>query len=359
MAFIDDLRVYRDKLRFRIYKALYDYKAVKSGNDFNFSSIQHIVISKIDGKLGDTQVMTPFFANIKKHYPHIKISVITLANVKDIYEQCIGVDTTLIAPQKRPSKAQVLAMAEKIGVNGKCDLFIFLDEVVRPREFYMLHYLKPDYVAATAKGLDCVNIPISIDYSRHMSQALNSLLSLGGIKDIDDSYISFASDLLISKYREVFKGSKVIGFTPYGAMSCKNITQKMQEQMLDYILEHTDYKIVMLLAPSAVNYKHKIETKLGDRCIALPDHITVIELSSVIACLDALVSVDTANVHIAGAFDIPLFSLHPSKANITLWGPHHAMTHSVKFSKEGVYISDLCYADIKEDFEAFIDRYCR
>lgn len=115
----------------------------------------------------------------------------------------------------------------------------------------------------------------------------------------------------------------------------------------------------MLLAPSAVNYKHKIETKLGDRCITLPDHITVIELSSVIACLDALVSVDTANVHIAGAFDIPLFSLHPSKANITLWGPHHAMTHSVKFSKEGIYISDLCYADIKEDFEAFIDSYCR
>ena len=99
MAFIDDLRVYRDKLRFRIYKALYDYKAVKSGNDFNFSSIQHIVISKIDGKLGDTQVMTPFFANIKKHYPHIKITVITVANLAEIYDKCIKVDKVIVSPK--------------------------------------------------------------------------------------------------------------------------------------------------------------------------------------------------------------------------------------------------------------------
>lgn len=360
MAFIDDLRVYRDKLRFRIYKALYDYKAVKSGNDFNFSSIQHIVISKIDGKLGDTQVMTPFFANIKKHYPHIKITVITVANLAEIYDKCIKVDKVIVSPKKKPAKEQVQKMCQEILQIAPCDLLMLLDVKLRPREFYFINALKPPFIAGTADHLDCMNLHIEKEPVEHMSHYLNSFLQQGGLKleSIEQDYIPFNDPALSLQYKERFSGAKTIGFTPYGSGSARKLKYKTQLAMLTYIKEHTDYNVVLLLPPDETKLKHLLEGFLGDRQFKVPDLMTVRELCSVISSLDCMVSVDTANVHLSNAFDIGLFALYSDPVIINIWGPHPDKTNCVSVNKNKL-IAHLDYADIKEDFEAFIDSYCR
>ena len=65
------LRLFKDKLRFAKNKFLYDFKASAELSSFNFESIKHIVVSKMDGKLGDSQVITPIFTQIRQHFPSI------------------------------------------------------------------------------------------------------------------------------------------------------------------------------------------------------------------------------------------------------------------------------------------------
>ena len=216
MSFVDKMRVIRDNIRFNIYKLRYDYKSPFNEGDFNFDNIKHIVISKVDGKLGDTEVLSPFFKTLQKAFPNILISVITLDNLKAVYEDCIKVSNTIISPKKRPNKAQVQSFCKDIKKLGSCDLLIFLDEKVRPREFYLINELKPKFIAGTNSKLNCINIKININPQDHMSQSLNSILTKGGISDIFTSYIPFCNDSIVQEYKEQYKNTKVIGFTPYG-----------------------------------------------------------------------------------------------------------------------------------------------
>ena len=340
-----------------IYKLRYDYKSPFNEGDFNFDNIKHIVISKVDGKLGDTEVLSPFFKTLQKAFPNILISVITLDNLKAIYEDCIKVSNTIISPKKRPNKAQVQSFCKDIKKLGPCDLLICLDEKIRPREFYLFNELKPSFIAGVNTSLKCMNVKIEINPQEHMSHALNSLLLKGGIKDIETSYVPFIKDDLVKKYKELFKDLKVVGFAPYGAGSVRQLSLNTQKDMLSYIKDHTDYKVVLMLPPDKISDKHILEKFLGSREQHIEDKITVLELGSIIGAVDAMISVDTANLHLACAFDSPLYALHPSLQNATVWGPINNKKNCIKFYKEGKDISTLLYNDLKDSFESFVNKY--
>lgn len=357
MALIDKMRVLRDNIRFDIYKLMYDYKNPLTQKDFNFNKIKHIVISKVDGKLGDTEVLSPFFLSIKKNCPHIKISVITLENLKDVYKDCIKVYNTVVSPQKRPNYEQVKEFCKDIKKVGPCDLLICLDEKIRPREFYLFKELKPSFIAGVNTSLKCMNVHIEINPQEHMSHALNSLLLKGGINDIETSYVPFIKDDLVKKYKDLFKDSKVVGFTPYGAGGARKLSLQTQIAMLNYIKEHSSYNVALLLPPKEDELRLKLEEILEIRCVKLPQMMDVIELGSIIASLDAMISVDTGNLHLCCAFDMPLFSMHPSKAYIKIWGPPHDKVDAVKFYKDNTDITDFKYCDLKDSFESFVNKY--
>ena len=54
MGFISSVR---DKLRLAYYKNHYDFLTLKDLSAFNFSTFKTVVISKIDGKLGEALIL--------------------------------------------------------------------------------------------------------------------------------------------------------------------------------------------------------------------------------------------------------------------------------------------------------------
>ena len=73
----NDLRHFFNKLR-------YDYQATTEKPVI--SRMKHVVIHRLDGKIGDAVCYAPFIRELKKAAPESRITVLVTANIQPVYE---------------------------------------------------------------------------------------------------------------------------------------------------------------------------------------------------------------------------------------------------------------------------------
>ena len=351
------LRLFKDKLRFAKNKFLYDFKASAELSSFNFESIKHIVVSKMDGKLGDSQVITPFFTQIRQHFPSIKFSVLCSENIAPIYLQCLNIDRVVILP-KKPQKNDIKNAVKKIMNLGPCDLLITTEPNFRARDFILESLLKPTYTAGFEGRADCVNINLlKRNLGKHISEYFKDLLILGGIKTPDMHYLPLTTKESSEKLAFLFNGKTVYGIAPYGASKHRKLSDKTIIDICDFFLNFdANAYLCPLVAPQDRFILETLKNKYNERLIVLPEELNATDLAYAISRLKFLLSVDTANVHLACASNTSLFALYSGidPDGIIRWGPAPWCKNAETFYKEKTLIENLDFEDFAQQLHNFI-----
>ncbi len=344
---------FRDRLRLNLYRAKYDFKCEGKLEDFNFAKFHTVVISKIDGKLGDTQVITPFITSLKKSYPKLRIVILTSDGLKPLYDQCLHLKSVLVL-SKRPQQTELDECLKEILT---CDLFVTLEAKFRFHDFYLLNKLKPKFVAGINHEVDCVNLNLADrNPNSHITAYFEDLLRLGGCTKIFSDYVPFTTYDSLNKVKEFCKAGQ-ISFAPWGASKHKHLKDEVIVKIAQKIVELTGQKLVLLVPPDGNYLKEQVLKVLPkENFIKVPDKLNVFELASIISLSKAVVSVDTANVHLTCASKLPLFAIYNANHQklITLWAPHPKNPHTKVFYLQNRMIDELSYQDLQESLEGFL-----
>lgn len=313
MAIISKLR---DSLRLWLYRKKFDFK--NEAGSFTFSDINHVVISKIDGKLGDTQIVTFFIYALKQSYPNLKITILGSKSLEKIYTDTLKVDKFLIV-SRRPKREELNLIVDSI---EKCDLFVTLEAKFRFHDFYILNRLRPKIVAGINNDALCVNINLAQrNPDSHITQYFADLLKIGGCANFEIAYIPLETDESKRK-ASAYCVKNQIAIAPWGASKHKHLSDENVVYIARRIVERTNCSVAVLVPPEGNYLKDLVRKSIpADRIVEIPEKIDVFELSSIISLSAALISVDTANVHLACASGIPLFAFYNSNHPelIRLW----------------------------------------
>ncbi|MCI6864232.1 hypothetical protein, partial [Anaerobiospirillum succiniciproducens] len=153
----------RDKTRFMWARSKFGYVPNGDVAKFDFNELEHVVILKLDGKLGDTQVMTHFYSELRSLTNaagrKLFLSAVCPKNLKHIYKDILCFDCVIESSRKPKEKEieliceQIIQAAVDAGYSDKIDLVLSTEPNYRPRDFIFNHCLKPKYVAGCDKRL--------------------------------------------------------------------------------------------------------------------------------------------------------------------------------------------------------------
>lgn len=203
----------RDTLRFKWAKSKFDFTPSGAVDKFSFASCHHVVVLKLDGKLGDTQVMSHFYASLRAQSPRIMLSVVCSPNLASIYKDILGFDQVLVASRKPKSK-EIIELCHKIkaatpvsavgSIAGKIDLVVTTEPNFRPRDFIFNYELAPRYVAGCETKVDSVNLLIYNPYKRSKSVAecFVDLMDLGHLQHGKIAYQRLVTPESLAKMRK-------------------------------------------------------------------------------------------------------------------------------------------------------------
>ncbi len=394
----------RDQVRFSW--ARHRFAFIPSGvpDDFDFARLEHMVVLKLDGKLGDTQAMTHFYANVQRHCPNLHLSVVCPDNLVPVYRDVLHFDTVLPSSRK-PKAAEIKSICARLTSSAPpVDLVVSTEGCYRPRDFIFNYELKPRFVAGCDARLQGKEINLFLfdpdSDRRHITQCFCDFMARGHLAYEPVSYVPLytpeilgavqtslglapnarmeqnadaeAAAPLLQK-QQPRSAPLIVGINPCGAPQARRFSVPMVVSLIvavqRYWLEHHlqaqhQLKILLMCPDSLRDFQQAVQQQLqgviataaagteagtGDdaagmtglrlegvespELMFLPSSCSVEEYAAHIACLAALVTVDTAAVHLACASHIPQLCFYLGDANSfedKRWAPVGARAQVVR-----------------------------
>lgn len=346
----------KNKIRLFCAKTVFDYRSVPISS-FDFTKINSIVIWKPDGKLGDTQILSSFIKELQVSFPSVLITIICNPNISSIYKDIFNVSTYVV--KKRPSFFSLWKISKKLKQEQGCDLLLSLEATLRPRDIFIAYLLKPKFYTAMCSDAKCINIDLYTLFGAvHISEYFENLFRLGHHNVSNLTYIPFASKE--NDFAKKYIGNmSVVGIAPWGASKLKHLSNDVIFKIAKKIQETTDFFIVVLVSQDVSLLNKEIVSKgiHQDRLILLPEKISIVELAEIISNLIGLITVDTANLHIANSFSIPLIGIYNGLDEVLLkqWSPNPHNKECSVFYKKDKFINELSFDEMQESIEKFLN----
>lgn len=350
---------YRDLIRFNWARQKFSYMPSGKAEDFAWSKMQHIVILKMDGKLGDTEVMTHFYRNLQGLPHHPKLSVVCPQNLQRIYQEILGFDRVVVCSRK-PRQEEITSICQHLTSGGdsiptKVDLVLSTEAMYRPRDFIFNYLLKPDYIAGCDPRVAQINLfifdPRTSDTP--IAATFAQLLMRGGVQPTPIAYeplITAESSAHVRAALELPEHDLYIGINPCAATFKRRFKPEVVAALIHMILSaHPDSRALLLLRASEKEYINAIKEQLsseeqaliGSRIRLLPEDSDVIGYCTHIDNLRGLITVDTAAVHLACASGIPLISFYNNDPMcMRRWAPVFACEEPLKYSSSKLMSCD-------------------
>ncbi len=395
----------RDQIRFAWAQYQYSYEPQGQVEHFNWDIMKHIVVLKLDGKLGDTQVMTHFYRNLKKLAHKPTLTVVCPENLASVYYDVLGFDQVLVSSRKPKAQEiknlcqQIIAASQGAGNNGKIDLVISTEPNYRPRDFIFNYLLKPDFIVGCDPKVKSINLFLyhPTTYNHPVSQAFCNLMEKGHLaystpvsytplftKDSLSQALAYlrpkastnssaiapeglvpsqgagsaqsagpsqgqsqdtGSDLgPVAKSSRFDDGFFVFGLNPLGAPKARRMSVATSVALANTVLQSaSNTKVLLMCQSSFSDYIKSVMSNIDPallydeqgeaRVLPMPDNTSVLDLGALIHCIDALITVDTATVHLACASKIPeLCFYNNDNAESCRWAPIGQRAQCVKFA---------------------------
>ena len=281
------------------------------------SQQEHILVLRFSA-LGDVAMLVPVLREVFKTYPDVKITLLSREKMKPLFEEFKAVDFFPFDPRKHR------------GILGLWKLFFALKKqhIMAVAD---LHYVLRSRVLSLFFIFSGIKVKHLNKNRRARRELINTkkkdLKPLGSIHNcyaqIFDN-LGYPIDLSQHRYPKspfrkptaIIEGFKVekrkwIGIAPFAAHLGKRYPLDLMQKVVSYLQQEHDVFLLgggieeekqLMLWASAYKNAHSITNFSFNRQLKL------------IAHLDVMLSMDSANGHIAANFNIPV---------ITLWGMTH------------------------------------
>ncbi len=287
----------------------------------------HILIIRFSA-LGDVAMTVPVVYSLAKQYPHLRITVLSRPFARPFYEN--------LAPNVGLMEADI--KDEYHGVKGLNALYrrltaknftaiADLHDVLRS-EYLRLRFNFDRYHVAhinkhrngkrrliSSDNKELVKQPSSFQNYAEVFEKLGYPIELGDFKSIFPTGNGDLSILhsVISPKQE---GEKWIGIAPFAAHKGKIYPVKLMEQVIKKLIsDHDNIRIFLFGRGSKESDIFSIWCKKYKQCIFVSDSIEQIyEELILMSHLNVMISMDSANMHLASLVNVPV---------VSVWGSTH------------------------------------
>ncbi|GJA47498.1 MULTISPECIES: glycosyltransferase family 9 protein [Aeromonas] len=338
------LQLLRDRVRRALGILLFD-KKMPLGIQ---GDIKHILVVRWDAKLGDSFISSFFFRELKKLPGNKKVTVITTPALASLYRDCFGVDE-VIEINKRPGYGAIGKMVSAI---PHVDLVIHLTEGMKMKDLYLLYKLSSTNVASLDDSIGRVNVKLSEATAGMLFQdKYRYLLSLLGAKEVDQKYMIPVAE----KGNVTSACDDLILINPFGSTQYKSFSHaKMVELLKTLATEFAAYRFGVLSSPATYAAAEAMLRASAASNVMLLDGVKTID--NAIYCVQqcmAVLSVDTAIVHIAVGLEKPLVAIYPRHGEtFNQWLPTSTPRVRILFSDSPGLNADMNNVDDRAVCEA-------
>ena len=289
----------------------------------------HIVVPRWDAKLGDSIVSSFFFREARRL--NAQVTVLTVSELETLHAQDFGVDRVIVT-RANPGVAQLRKIARQL---GKVDVVVHLVGRIQPAEIAFLRWLQPSRVYSLDDELRCVNRKLgAVTAGQSFPERFERVLYDLGAKAIDRQYIV----PLPHPFQASIDAPQIL-VNPYASRADKGLSFTTAERLLRAVAEaYPDKPIGILCSPTSRADAERLETAVARPNVrALSELETPKDAAGYIHCARAVISVDTAIVHLAVGLKTRLVAIYPDMGNEhNPWLPPLSSRTTVVFSHQDV-----------------------
>lgn len=289
-----------------------------------------VVFIRWDAKLGDTVVLSWVWRELARQRPDLKLSVITNSAFERLFRDDYGVESVYLAPKRHGWRA-LAAIARQI---GRPKYVVHLAEQFKARDMFFIQRLSPGHVVGLDDELRMVDVKLgSRTAGGHFSDKLVPWLEGLGIKTENRSYWLPESAEARQSIDAWWPKTPVISVCPFGASKRRHLDVTFVVALIRRLLAG-HVKIVLLVTPSFRPLMLElIQQQNWQTTVFLnPGSASMHELFEQVRRSSAVVSVDTAIVHIATALNRPLLAIYDGtdSENFVCWHPNSPIAKVLK-----------------------------
>lgn len=290
--------------------------------------------------MGDVAMTVPVLSAFEDQYPDVKITVVTRAFFRPMFSQLLNV-TVYEADIKGKHKGvfglwKLYKELAALKIDAVADLHNVLRSKVLKSYFRLarIPVVQIDKGRAEKKALTASNNkvfkPLKTTHERYADvfAALGFPIDLSEAKPLSkEKYSRKTTDLIGPDTK------KWLGIAPFAAFVGKMYPLELMEKVIAELDRSNAYKI--LLFGGGVTEKRKIEEfeNKFENCLSVVGKLSFPEELALISNIDAMLSMDSGNGHLAAMYGIPV---------ITLWGVTHPYAGFYPFGQDA---ANALYAD--------------
>ncbi len=297
------------------------------------TQVKRVLLLRPETKLGDMVISLPVIDTLKRHYPHIKISILcspgNVGLIKDdprfemifLYRKNIFRD---IAEVRRIRREQFDCVLDLLCDDSVTSLV--LSQYCTPR--------KPRIGVGKQQFADYYDFNRfnGVDESRHIVNNTLHLLDAFGVDTGNESghaavYLSEndrdIADRFVASVNDGRSQGPLLGFNVSAGTATRRWAEQKQAELIEKILGHdSSARFVIVCTPADRDQGQRLCDQIPEKLHLVPDRLSITAASAIIKRLDLLISPDTSLVHIARSFRVPVVSMYPGvRKNLTLWRP--------------------------------------
>ncbi|NIF24116.1 glycosyltransferase family 9 protein [Candidatus Pantoea multigeneris] len=311
-------------LRLHFARLLLDHRSPRA---FAITASKRVLFLRDDDKIGDMVVSTSLFREFSR--AGYQVDVYAGAANACVIERNPHINNIIIASkdiQARLAQANVLAQKPY-------DVVIDMGDKLSPFHLRFLRRLNAmNVVGFNKKGFNIYNKSLDyLGYERHITERYQLLMESFDIKNFSTAYDLHIPESLqseISAFLASLPGERCLVINPYAADARRDMSLAQLQQVIQLIHERwSDTDVVIIGDPKRVSH-------LELEGAVISPFQTLQGACGVIAQSDAVLSPDTAVVHIAAAWQKPMVclygnDLHGSWINSKVWGPGYPQAFQV------------------------------
>lgn len=306
------------------------------------------------GKIGDIIIASSVFFEWKKLFPENHITLVTLDKNKDVLKYNKDLDRIYFVKNRAQLFFQIIKLRSE-----KFDLLVDLNDDPSTTSSLLRKYIK----ATTTAGFKfsdnstpdvSIDQPLKtethiIDRVKSLLKNLNSEFNNSNLKPI--LYLGENESSIVNEAIQKYRGNKkIISINISAGAPIRYWPEKKWVELINRICEYsTNWLFIILSEKSDEQLKELILQQINTNRIIPVTFYSFQHYASYIKYSDVLITPDTAAVHIASAFNVPVIAIFPNyEWNFISWQPLSTHFRAIKAKEEN--ISNVSVDEVYQSF---------
>ncbi len=281
---------------------------------------KHILVFRFSS-LGDIAMTVPVIKLLLQQYPQLHITFVSVAFVKPLFEDIERLHFVAADIRgKHKGVAGLYRLYRSLNKDVQFDAIADLHNVLRTQILRIFFTGKK--IAVIDKGRKekrmltrqhhKVLMPLPSTFQRYAD--VFKKLDLPVELDVQKGIKSLQSTPVKAWEEWKEKGYKIIGIAPFARYEEKTYPQEKMEQVIALLLQHRQVKIGLLGGKEDVPLLNQMAAVDRKSIHVVAGSFSFSEELSCIAQLDVMISMDSANMHLASLYAVPV---------VSVWGGTH------------------------------------